>query len=404
MVEKTALVIDSVRRLVRLKVSDDEVLTYLQDVGFSEQQAVEILAEAKGKEGVKEEEPAFARAPEPEPKRAPVRRAVARTTSRDLSKLWEKGIIVTVNDKLDEMKKVRKNLDKVLDKKVAKAMTKEHKRMEVLFESRKALMVNKINKSLDDKAKEVQGMISKQLAEIKKLNLATQADLDKVEAKKALIKDIYIKSNQALLEMKETKVRLQKEVTVSLEASKDKVAQLDERVSRTLELESKITEGLVADARDRMEEEIEARLAELEDTFKRKLVALKAQPPPEVPTEKIRKEVQNHMKPLETKFDRAKIEVQKQMEKNLIAQETSFKKHIKELKAAPAPKGKAVNVKKEVKSQMKASQAKLDAKLKQLDAKQKEIDHKIKELHEFKKSISSEINSLLSTLEKRMLK
>ena len=113
MVDKSPLVMDSVRRLVRLKVTDKEIISYLQNVGFSEQQAVEVLAEAKTKEGVKEE--IVERAPAPAP-REKVSKS-ARATSKDLTRLWEKGIIVTVNDKLDEMKKVRKDLDKVLDKK-----------------------------------------------------------------------------------------------------------------------------------------------------------------------------------------------------------------------------------------------------------------------------------------------
>ena len=44
----------------------------------------------------------------------------------------------------------------------------------------------------------------------------------------------------------------------------------------------------------------------------------------------------------------------------------------------------------------------IDLEITKYNAKQKEIDRKIRELDDFKKTVSAELNSLLSTLEKKV--
>lgn len=336
-----------------MDVSDEEILRHLQDVGLSQKEALELLAEAKAEVGfprkrVEKKEVPVKKAPpakKEKVKRKPVfiKRVEKPRRPTDLSKLWEKGIIVAVDERLNEMKKIKEDIEAVIDKKIKKAMDKEAKKIEVLFESRKILLINKINAELEKKGEEVKEIIATQLEEIKKLNQATQKDLSKVEAKQVLVKDLYKKVSDSLSETKETRVSLTKEVGASLKEAKEKIAALDERVSRTLELESKITEGMVSEAKSRMEEMIEAKIAGLEEKLTEKIIKAKA------PKGKI----------------------------------------------APAELEPKVNAL--IEKRMKEFEKKLEAKL-------KEIDAKIKDLKEFESSLQKEVSSLISAMEKELKK
>ena len=383
MVERKKLVLDSVKRLIELKVSDQEILTHLQDIGLSEKEAIETLAEAKGtrrgyrgempvieKEVEEEEElPVEEELPEvikkkavkvgvkfkkkarkkPTKKKAKKRKTTKKKVSKkesDLGALWEKGIIVAVDAKLKEMKELKKDIERVINAKVAKAMEKEHQKITVLFESRKALMTNKIDANLNAKGEEIKSLIEKRLDEIRELNLQTKEDLEKVEAKRVLVKDLYAKTNQVLKETQETTALLKKDVTLALEDAKIKVAKLDERVSRTLELESRITEGLVSDAREKMEKEIDGKMVNVEKEIRKKVESMELEIPDVQPT-----------------MDKTARDINKKL--------AQHKKQTSDL---------YINV----------------------DSRLKQIDEKLKGLEAFEKTISKEIESLLLALEKKV--
>jgi F0F1-type ATP synthase membrane subunit b/b' len=351
----------------------------LQDIGLSEKEAIETLAEAKGtRRGFRGEMPVIEKEVEEEPeeelpelvekkavkvgikfkkkarkkptkkkaRKKPAKKKVRKKAASDLGALWEKGIIVAVDAKLKEMKELKKDIDKVINAKVAKAMEKERQKIGVLFESRKALLTNKIDANLEAKGEEIKAIIEKRLDEIKALNLQTKEDLDKVEAKRVLVKELYSKTNQVLQETQESTALLKKDVTLALEDAKQKVAKLDERVSRTLELESRITEGLVSEARDKMEKEIDGKMVNVEKEIRKKVESMELEIP----------------------------DVQPAMDKTV----------------------------KDVNKKLAEQKREVSTRYADVDSRLKEIDEKLKGLEAFEKTISKEIESLLLALEKKV--
>lgn len=298
--DKKSVLMDSVKRLLELGISDKDIVSNLKDVGIPEEQAVALLAETKAEkrkvkeEEKKEKEKPFSKdisleeiSPKGEMKKETFREKAPEKSlfekeemplfkprferETDVAELWEKGIITAVDQKLGEMQRLKIDLEKILDEKIDKSMEKEMKKVQILFDSRKALLTSKINEYLEEKAGEVSETIQNRIEEIKKLNFATQEDLKKTEAKIQIIKNLYDNVNAALSDLDQLKAELTGTVTESTTALKEKMAELDERISRTLELESKITQGLINEAKNKVDTVIDERITKLEDRVKKEI-------------------------------------------------------------------------------------------------------------------------------------
>lgn len=317
---KRDILVDSVKKLLALRVPENEIIVNLGEIGVSSAQARELINEAK-KEPIEEEEEKklkddsgsvfmdvaenLAEATESEGEesegdvvegissqfpdeeegdskkkrhRAPViieKKVAGRIGSfrakpvkTSIDRLWEKGILTAVNQKLNEMKSIREELDRVMQKNIEQAMQSELERIKVMFESQRSLMVSQMEEKLEDKFREASYLIEQKLIEIKtsKNELVEAAGILEEERKrhKQFMKDYEASmsglkgSKDAMIaEMNSELIRAKSNAQAVIDTAEAKIKEIDERVSRTLELESSIAEGLMSDAEDKIKEMID---------------------------------------------------------------------------------------------------------------------------------------------------
>jgi hypothetical protein len=179
--------------------------------------------------------------------------------SVDLSKLWEKGILSVVDKNLGEMKEIRKDLDKAIVKEADKIAEKEVKKMQVLFESQQSLFLSKVDAKLESKSKEIEEILDGKISELKKESAGVKNELQLFQAKKIQHDEFMEKLNTELSQLDKTKNTLISEMNSELikaksanqeflDGAQEKVAKLDERVNKTLEVGLDVIDGIKADA------------------------------------------------------------------------------------------------------------------------------------------------------------
>ncbi|MFA4855013.1 MAG: hypothetical protein WC634_00295 [archaeon] len=190
-----------------------------------------------------------------------------------VSKLWEKGIFATVNQKLAEMEDLRRDLDAVLDKKVADASKREMEKIKVLFDSQRALLVSKVDSELEAKAKGFAEMIEMKLREMRGINKQIASQIETVKEMERGSKVSADAISQRLEEADKLKERILSSLNGELintrsesrslvEEMGKKLGDMDERINKTLQLENQIVEGLVKEAERRVVALLEEKSAE----------------------------------------------------------------------------------------------------------------------------------------------
>jgi len=454
--DRKQLLLDSVRKLLALNVSDKEIILNLKDVGINQEQAQALLDEARGKkpkdgvlsalegeaedtqeealeeeseeageeeaqeeseeevaeqvvsEAEEEEEPEKEEEPEPvqerpkrvievpqrqerkdleEIKRRAVEKALEKhelqETHEDLGKLWEKGILATANQSLQEMKKIRTDLNKILDEKVAAETEKELKKVKTLQESQQVLIMHKMDSALQKKADDVNEQIDAKIKELSKASREIQLQIEKLESKKQLEKSLFDQLSQKLVELEKQKqstvssfnselIKARSAVQEMLDDAGKKIDEIDARANKTLELESTVAEGLIKDAKSRIEQLSIDKSKELENELKKELEdieALESKIKPEELKQKL-KEIENAKAEMQ-KTQKLQFEQQKEREKE------AQKKLQSKLGELEALRGE--------------SQKKLQSGLEELDAikdeMQKNMQSKLDELNAIKDEI-----------------
>ena len=234
---------------------------------------------------------------EPKPKRKEDKKAIgselseaipspAASTSVDLTDLWRKGVLVTVDAKLAEMQKLKEKVEEKISSSVKKELEKEMKKFGVVVESQRVLVREKISSDVNAKINEFNSVIEAKVSDLKDESNVIQQQLAKVEALRKKNEGLVEEFNNAKSELEQLKSRLISQVSSSLiqqrsetekflQESEQKRKDVDARINRTLELESKIAEGLIKDVNRKVEEislkedkklegELKARIAELD--------------------------------------------------------------------------------------------------------------------------------------------
>jgi hypothetical protein len=291
------VVMDSVRKLLSLGISDREIIDNLRDVGIAETDARDILKEVKNTPASQAEiDEAIEESMEPQqaPEQPSTGKAASKkqpsaaakpASTQNIEKLWEKGILATVDSKLEEMKDLNDSIKAVIAQEVQKETAKEMQKMKIVMESQRSLMVEKVNAELEKKAKEIQDTIVSQTKNLSKMNELSMDNINKLEALRKTNESLFAVIDEKLKELEKTKSRLVSEMNSELISSKSQVeefitdaetkrAEIDARINRTLELESKITEGLLKDAEQKIENLSIEKSDELEQEVHKKITQL----------------------------------------------------------------------------------------------------------------------------------
>ncbi len=203
-----------------------------------------------------------------------------------VSKLWEKGIMASMSQKLAKMDKLKNDIDLVLDKKVIEANQKEMAKIKVLFDSQRALLVSRVDTELEAKAKSFADMIELKLRDMRDINNQISAQikiLNEAEEKSKKETESLSKQLEEIDKIKETIVSsLNTELIKSKTESKQlieeinkKLVEMDGRINKTLQLENQVVEGLVTQARVTVEKMLAEKSVEFIAESKRRAKELR---------------------------------------------------------------------------------------------------------------------------------
>ena len=316
--EKKQILRESVKRLLELNISDAEIISNLKSVGVEEKTAREILDDVKSgkvivepkpqREPVQvqrraqsrekplyqppgEDEDIFTSAYEEEEEPAtpvikkPVKNPLYMTptaSTADMTRLWEKGIITTVDAKLSEMERIKRDIDSVLDAKIAERLKAEKKKIEMVFESQRTLFAQKVEARLEAKAEEIKKVIEARAKEMGDINFKIQQEVARIQSDKKFNAEMMSTINEKVESLELVKSKMISETQGALinteskfdefmKESLKKRSELEARVNQSLELESKITEGLLQDARQKINEIKAQEQKELKDEIHSKM-------------------------------------------------------------------------------------------------------------------------------------
>ncbi len=302
---------DSIAKLIELGVSDEEIVANLGSVGIEKDDAAEALAEAKGEllreparknetgqqggreaegkyadseasaeeiaeglttpqqgseedisaeilEEAQQKAPASPRQPKKDYSIPP------RSAQDNISELWEKGILSTVDSKLDEMRAIRKELDSVLDSKISEKVKKESIKVETVLESQSALFSGRMDAHLQAKASEIRKVLEARASHLEDLHEKVQESLRKIQGEKKFTSELLNSVNEKLSSLETAKSQVISEANSSIITIESKFAEMadanessrkdaEEKLTAALNLSAKICQDMTDDAAQKIE-------------------------------------------------------------------------------------------------------------------------------------------------------
>ena len=222
----------------------------------------------------KESPPASVEVPQFVLPTAPKKQSISFDSSPDFEELWKKGIVVAVNAKLSEMKKLKGEIDAQVQEKVDESIRKELYQFKVLLDSQKDLIISSNKEALEQKQKEISFIIDAKIAELRQYNKQLSDTLSKLEAEKqqqALSLQQITQSldearktkSQLIIEMNSEMIKTKSQAQEFIDSASRHLDEMDAKINKTLELERNIAEGLVAQAEQKIEQLAISRADEL---------------------------------------------------------------------------------------------------------------------------------------------
>ncbi|MAG22261.1 MAG: hypothetical protein CL943_03075 [Candidatus Diapherotrites archaeon] len=328
-----------------------------------------------------------------------------RTSSLDISKLWEKGILSSVNDKLKEIKEIKADVDIAIEKRADEVAKKEINKIQVLFDSQQSLFMEKVNAKLDEKGKEVEELIDKKIVEMKQTSSTLEKEMGDLEVNRKQYKDFISEMTTKLTELEHTKNKLvsgmnseliksKSEMQEFMDSSQSKVRDIDDRVNKTLEVGLSVIDGLKVDAEtqlkdfaikrsDDLNHDMREQLGELKDTkgafenqIKENLAMLK-----EMKTT-YESQIEGRLK----RLDHLEAAIRKEFDPAMFKQQMNDLEGFKQqfVKVIETNVGKFNQAIQEINEQANQAESKINGQIRLIDKKMTELD-------EFEKTFAEEM-------------
>ena len=259
MVENEDMIIQSIKKLLSLKLSDDEIIENLLDAGLEEDYAREILASVKKeKEVVKE-------------KANPVKAKVS--TGAEDDSVWDEGVLSVINQKLEEISEMEKNIGQIIKKETQVIVEKELEKLKIVLDSQRILLVNKVNNAVSDTTAGATKKIEDSLNEIVEFEERIIKKSDDLMMNYKLLKELQDSISKQVEEFP----RLKEELFAKFEkdASKyqnnydallvkydEKFKDIDNKLNNTMSLATKIVDGLVGATKKKIEDAVKIKSKE----------------------------------------------------------------------------------------------------------------------------------------------
>ncbi len=290
-------ILANIRKLRDMGLNDEELLTELEGMNIPRAQAERWVRQATSKEITPSELPGLetptsrrtitqtspaSTPPRPDPQ--PTYQAPQPDTS--IAKLWEKGILQTVDSKLAQMERLKKEIDDVLETKVNEHYQVMEKKLEALFEAQRELFRFKMDAQMDAKVKDMDEILNQKIEEIRRLNTATQEDLQRIKGQKMIIQELMGDITTKSTQLDETRRMIVDDATQKLEKleekvdelvnrTDDRVSEVEQRATKTLEIEQKITQGLADQMETQANAILESKVKDLREEIRDEIVQLK---------------------------------------------------------------------------------------------------------------------------------
>jgi len=202
--------------------------------------------------------------------------------------LWKKGIVVAVNAKLSEMKRLKDDIDNELAQKVDESIRKELYQFKTLMDSQKDLMISSNKQALEEKQREIVFIIDSKIAELKQYNKQISDNLATIDTAKqqqqlalsqinSALEDAKRTKTQMIVEMNSEMIKSKSQAQAFIDSASTHLNQMDERINKTLELEKNIADGMLAQAEQKIEVLTISRADELISNLQLELNKLKTE-------------------------------------------------------------------------------------------------------------------------------
>jgi len=241
---------------------------------YSDNELFKLADEAKnnirGNENKDKSHPLPTPVPAQEHSQVPMPKPVPQIVSKPISntkgieELWKKGIVTAVNAKLDEMRKLKDEVDSKIAQNVDAAVKRETKQLKVLMESQKDLIISSNKEALEQKQKEISIIIDGKINEIKAQSKGLTTQIESIKAAKQgqqqnlddikqVLEDAKKTKSQLLVEMNSELVKSQSKAQEFIDKADEQLKVMDERIDKTLALEKNIAEGLLQETEQKIE-------------------------------------------------------------------------------------------------------------------------------------------------------
>ncbi|MDD4983990.1 MAG: hypothetical protein PHH82_04115 [Candidatus ainarchaeum sp.] len=248
--ENEEVIIQSIKKLLSLKLTDDEIIENLLDAGLEEDYARDILASIKKEKEVSKE------------KTAPTKTKVP--TSKD-DNVWDEGVLSVINQKLEEISEKERNIGQAIKKETQVIVEKELEKIKVVLDSQRILLVNKVNSAVSDTTAGANKKIEDSLKEIVEFEERINKKSDELLMNYKLLKELQDSISKQVEEFPRLKEELfakfekdaskyQNNYDALLEKYDEKFKDIDNKLNNTMSLATKIVEGLVETGKKKIDD------------------------------------------------------------------------------------------------------------------------------------------------------
>ncbi len=274
------IIIESIKKLLALKMPDDEIIGSLIDAGVDYDTAQELLDEVKGKK--RKDRPKSEKKEVVMPKKSAEVKDIEdidddvtkeeKSTDEEVKNIettslgiWQEGLLTTVNQKLELIEEKEKELDKNIDIKVKAITEDEIKKMKIILDSQRTLLISKINSTLDLQVKAITEKIDATIKTMQDVNKQTQSQLSEINDAKDKINDIQKSLLDQLDEFNkirdstnelvdQMKTKLNTDTQKFFDNYNEKYKGIDEKLHSAISLTTKIVEGLVTATKKKIDD------------------------------------------------------------------------------------------------------------------------------------------------------
>lgn len=267
------IVIESIKKMLQLKMPEDEIIASLVDAGVDYDYAQKMVDSVKNNKEIPDEKSKRKKQEEQlfDEKITNSQDASLKEVDKTSLGVWQEGIITIITQKLEDIENKEKNLDDIIKQRINEITNQELTKMKAVIDSQRTLLASKIDLTITQKLNDIKKQVDNNLNLLQEINKNTQKKLDEMDSltkslndmKKSLseqidsVQNIKDSLNSTLNNFKsESKEELQE----LFDQYKAQIEDITNRTNSTLNLAGKILDSLVNASRMKIDNYCENKL------------------------------------------------------------------------------------------------------------------------------------------------